>query len=218
VERDFWLERWELDQIGFHQSCVNPLLEAHWPGLGIPRHRGVLVPLCGKSLDMRYLERLGHRVWGVELSEKAIGAYFEESGESPEVTNGFYLTSHAGAATTLYCGDFFDLQAPDIRGVGAVYDRGALVALPPRQRAHYADHLQRVVPERSVMLLLTFEYDQSRVSGPPFSVGMEEIESLYSSRCSIIRLARDSVRAPPRFAEAGLKEVMECAYKIQKNR
>jgi len=222
VDRDFWLERWAQDQIGFHQSCVNPLLVSHWSELGVPADAGVFVPLCGKSLDMRYLESLGHPVSGVELSEKAVAAYFAEGGETPERIAGDYmvrfLVRYRGPRTTVFCGDFLDISAPDIRGVAGVYDRGALVALPPRQRAYYADHLQRIVPERTAMLLLTLEYDQSLVSGPPFSVSMEEVEALYGSRCSIIRLScTEASGIPPRFAERGVERVTECAYRLVKN-
>ena len=112
MEHDFWLERWQQDQLGWHLPGTNPLLEKHWPALGITRGAGVFVPLCGKSLDMRYLESLGHSVIGIELSEKAVQAYFEEGGETPDITQLYYLKRYQGSSSTLYCGDFFDVAAP----------------------------------------------------------------------------------------------------------
>jgi thiopurine S-methyltransferase len=216
VEREFWLDKWARDEIGFHRGSVNPVLEEHWASLGVPAHRGVLVPLCGKSLDMRWLEAVGHPVWGVELAEQAVRAYFAEGGETPELQHGNYLRAYRGSATTIYCGDFRDLAAPDIKGTGAVYDRGALVALPPRLRAHYADHVQRVVPEHTVMLLVSLEYEQAKVPGPPFSVPEAEIRSLYGERCSVETLdAGEARELPPRFD--GLA-VRECVYRIVKKR
>ena len=101
MERDFWLERWQSNQIGFHQSAVNPLLEKHWPSLNVPVDHRVFVPLCGKSLDMRWLESYGHHVYGVDFSRRALDAYFAEGGETALVDSGFYLVRLRGANSTL---------------------------------------------------------------------------------------------------------------------
>lgn len=218
MEHDFWLERWQQDQLGWHLPDTNPLLEKHWPSLGITRGAGVFVPLCGKSLDMRYLESLGHAVTGVELSEKAINAYFEEGGETPQRTELFYLTRYQGKRSTLYCGDFFDLATPDILGIRVVYDRGALVALPPGLREQYADHMQRVIPEHAHILLIALEYDQSRVSGPPHSVPQAEVEALFGERCRIELLERtETGNLPPHFKNAGLETGVETVYNLVKD-
>ncbi len=217
VDRDFWLKRWENGEIGWHREDTNPLLARHWPSLGITRGVSVFVPLCGKSLDMRYLESLGHPVIGVELSEAAVLAYFEEGGETPTRTELFYLTRFAGERTTLYCGDFFDVSAPDILGVRAVYDRGALMALPEAVRFQYADHMLRIVPEHAHILLITLEYDQRKVPGPPHSVPEEEVQALYGPRCRIERMDRiATAELPPKFAEAGIGTVTEAVYHIVK--
>jgi thiopurine S-methyltransferase len=217
VEHEFWLERWRNNQIGFHRADANPLLIEFWPSLGITRGAGVFVPLCGKSLDMRYLESLGHPVIGVELSETAILAYFEEGGETPEHEDRFYHTRYQGSHTVIYRGDFFDIARPDILGVRAVYDRGALVALPPDVREMYADHLQRIIPEHAHVLLLTLEYDQSGVKGPPFSVSGEEVERLYGERCRIEQLGSlTTTEVPPHFNAAGISKVTESIYHLVK--
>jgi thiopurine S-methyltransferase len=219
LDREFWLERWELNQLGFHRSDTNPLLARHWAELGITRGSGVFVPMCGKSLDMRYLESLGYQVYGVELSEKAIRAYFEEGGEEPVETEEFYLKRFRGPQTTIFHGDFFDLSTSDILGVRGVYDRGALVALPPSMRELYADHMQRIIPEHAHMLLLALDYDQSLLPGPPFAVPESEIVRLYSSRCRVTCVERIVTRElPPRFAEAGVESATETVFHIIKDR
>jgi thiopurine S-methyltransferase len=218
MEQEFWLERWQRDQLGWHLDDTNVLLRKHWQELGITRGSAVFVPLCGKSLDMRYLESLGHTVAGIELSEKAIKAYFEEGGEKPERSEQFYLTRYKGPKTTIYHGDFFDISAPDILGVRAVYDRGALVALPPGLREQYADHMQRVIPEHAHILLLTLEYEQSLVPGPPHSVPEEEVHALYGARCRISTLERLTTdRMPPHFTAAGITSGVEAVYHIIKD-
>lgn len=218
MEREFWLERWRSNQLGWHLPDTNPALARYWEDLGITRGAAVFVPLCGKSVDMRYLESQGHPVVGVELSADAISAYFEEGGETFESTEGFYLTRCEGPHSTLYCGDFFDVSAGDILGVRAVYDRGALVALPEKMREKYADHLLRIVPEHAHILLLALEYDQRLVSGPPHAVTGEEIERLYSPRCRVTCLDRIATdRVPPHFAAAGVEKAMETVYHIVKD-
>jgi len=218
MEREFWLERWQTNQLGFHRADTNPLLERFWPELSITKGSGVFVPLCGKSLDMRFLEALGHPVFGVEFSETAIRSYFEEGGENPRRNQGFYLARYSGAHSTLYCGDFFDLAASDILGARAVYDRGALIALPPVTRVMYVDHLLRIIPEHAHVLLITLEYEQSLVQGPPFSVTEEEVNNLYSPRCRVNRIGRLTTQdIPPKFAKAGVESVDEAVYHIIKD-
>ncbi len=218
MEREFWLEKWDADDIGFHRDAVNPLLEKYWPTLGVPVEAGVFVPLCGKSLDMRWLEALGHHVFGVELSEKAVQAYFAEAGESPEISRFGNVVKFECGQSTLYCTDFIELSILDIKTARGVYDRGALVALPTERRERYADHIQRILPDGTVTLLLTLEYDQAVVAGPPFSVTEQEVRRLYGERCTVDVLgAHEPADLPPKFAAAGLTKAIERVYKIVKN-
>lgn len=214
MERDFWLERWDSDRIGFHQPDTHALLAEHWPALGLPAGPGVFVPLCGKSLDMRYLGAARHAVIGVEHSRVAIESYFAEGGQSFEREDLARLVRYRGSKTTLYCGDFFDLRPADLDGVRGVYDRAALIAIPVEKRQQYANHLLRIVPDHTSMLLITLEYDQDRVEGPPFSVPRDEVERLFASQGRIERLeARPADGLPPRYHEAGVIAT-EVAYHI----
>ena len=52
---DPWLARWAKGRIGFHLPAPHPALERWWPRLDVAPQAKVLVPLCGKSLDMRWL-------------------------------------------------------------------------------------------------------------------------------------------------------------------
>jgi thiopurine S-methyltransferase len=84
-------------------------------------------------------------------------------------------------------------------------------------RRRYVDHLLRVVPDGCRMLLLTFEYDQNVVAGPPHCVLPEEVNEHYSERCEIKQL--DSIvtsALPPHFIEQGVAQVAEGVYLITK--
>lgn len=217
MEREFWLERWSNQQIGFHQAEVNPTLRKCWPDMGLRDGDAVFVPLCGKSLDMRWLAELGHPVYGVELAESAVRDFYDESSQPCQVQRMRHLQRFQGGGVTIYCGDFMDLTALQLPGVQAVYDRAALIALPPKMRATYADHLMRIIPDGCRILLLTLEYDQRRVSGPPHSVTEAEVKSLFSERGRIDSTCRGLTRVlPPKFLEAGLEEAEEVVYQIVK--
>lgn len=217
MNREFWLERWSNDEIGFHQTEVNPLLVRHWPDLDAAPGSAVFVPLCGKSLDVRWLADQGHRVVGVELAEAAVRAYFTEAGVPCQMQRETHHQLFVGGPVSIYCGDFMDLIGPYLRGVEVAYDRAALVALPADMRLRYADHLLRIVPDGCRVLLLTLEYPQEQVPGPPHSVPEAEVEALFGNRCRIELLGRAPTRAlPPKFAEAGLGEVQEAVYRITK--
>lgn len=217
MQREFWLERWEKNEIGFHLPDVNPRLREFWPGLDVPAGAPVFVPLCGKSLDLRWFAAQGNPVIGVELAEPAVRAFFDEAGVPSRLERGARLPCHTAADIRIFCGDIMELTALELRGVAGVFDRAALVALPPRMRAHYVDHVLRIVPEGCRILLLTFEYDQALVPGPPHAVLQDEVLALYGSRCEVERLEHRSVSVlPPSFSAAGISEAAEAVYRIVK--
>lgn len=219
MDLKFWRDRWQSNQIGFHQSEYNRWLVKYWPRLDVPDGSTVFVPMCGKSLDMRWLVSCGHRVRGIELVDLAIEAYFEEGSEPYERETDGRLTKFRGPSTTILCGDFFDLTAADLAGTSAVFDRGALVALSPNMRRRYVDHLLRVVPDGTQILLVTLEYDQHLVAGPPFSVLPEEVTAHFEERCSIQPLESECTsELPPKFAAQGVERAVEAVYHIVKER
>lgn len=189
MEQRFWLERWEQDQIGFHQREINQYLGEHWAELGLPDGAPVFVPLCGKSLDMLWLRQQGHAVHAIELSEKAVSAFFEENGIDAEVRRGEHFTEYLADGLHLLAGDFFDLQRENLSGVHAVYDRASLIALPPSMRSAYAGHMATLLPAGAHILLITMEYPEGTLEGPPFSVPEDEINALFGEHFEVERKA-----------------------------
>ena len=218
MHQDFWHERWQTGQIGFHQATVHPLLERWWPALGVAAGTRVYVPLCGKSLDMAWLAERGHRVVGSELSPIAIRDFFAGQGLEPARTTGGRFTRNAAGPYELLEGDALGL-APEILGaIDAAYDRAALVALPPEMRVAYAASMARLVPPGVAMLLIAFEYPQEMKGGPPFSVEEAEVRTAFGPAFAVEVLERVDVLAQnPKFAEFGIPALHEVAYRLTRD-
>lgn len=219
LDPKFWLELWRRGGIGFHRREVNETLQRHWPSLGLAPGAPVLVPMCGKSVDLLWLRETGHAVTGVELSSLAIDAFFTDAQLQPDVDDLDDFSLWRSDGVRVLQGDFFNLTAPIVGGAQAVYDRLALSALPAGQRAGYVDHLLRVVEEDASILLVTTEYDELLVAGPPYSVLPEEVALLYGDRCEIELLETTlSEAVPPHFAAQGVPHVVTATYRIHKVR
>ena len=217
MEEAFWRARWAQGQIGFHLQEVNPYLQQHWPSLSIAPGSQVLVPLCGKSLDMAWLAGQGLRVLGVELAERAVEDFFAEQGLQPEVEQQGVLRLYRAAGVEIYCGDFFNVQAEHVAGCTALYDRAALIALPETMRARYVEHLAAILPGNCRGLLVSLEYAQEEMSGPPFSVSQAEIDARLSPYWQIELLARhDVLNENWRFLQRGLSSLHESIYRLQR--
>lgn len=193
MEADFWHKRWEADQIGFHQGKPNSFLVAHFKTLNLPRGARIFLPLCGKTHDIGWLLSQGHHVIGVELSALAVDQLFDDLGVTPETIDLGPLKLLSAESIDIYVGDIFDLTQDTIGTVDAIYDRAALVALPLKMRADYAAHLAELT-NAAPQLLVTFEYDQSLISGPPFAIWEDEIRCLYGARYTASCLTRGTVQ------------------------
>ena len=214
MEPSFWQQRWADNQIGFHQAQVNPYLQRYWPTLQqVPGSR-VLVPLCGKSLDLAWLAGQGHRVLGVELSRRAVEGFFREHGLEAEVRQRGDFEVWRSGDVELWCGDFFALQAEDVGDCAGLYDRAALIALPPPMRARYAQALSALLPAGCLGVVVTLDYDQSLLAGPPFSVADQELRQGFAG-WQVDELEQAQVLGEsPKFLQAGASSVLERVYRV----
>lgn len=218
MEPDFWHERWTRGEIGFHQPEINNHLKLYFDRLEIRSGAHVLVPLCGKSLDMLYLLEKGCRVSGIELSARAVTEFFEENDLHPETRAQPGAIIYRCDNLEIYCGDFFTMDLSGLVPVQAVYDRASLVALPPDMRVNYSERLTGLLPDGIRTLLLSLEYPQHEMQGPPFSVTRDEIEKLYGTRYEIEHIfSQDCLALEPRFREKGLSRFDEHVYVMRKN-
>ena len=184
MDPEFWYSRWLNNEIGFHEGRPNDLLVRHVDRLALPDRARVFLPLCGKTRDIHWLLARGHRVVGAELSQVAVEQLFSELAVNASTSATDSVIRYRAPGLDVFAGDVFDVASDALGDVHAVYDRAALVAFPTPVRPRYAAHLTAIA-RRAQQLLITFEYDQSLVDGPPFSVDEAEVRSLYGDAYEI---------------------------------
>jgi thiopurine S-methyltransferase len=217
VDAEFWQQRWHEGRIGFHQDRITPLLEQYWDSAGVPSGGRVFVPLSGKSLDMAWLAGRGHRVLGVELSPIAVRQFFEESGLSPDVRESANATHYSAGNIEIACGDVFALDADALADCSGVYDRAALIALPPPMRERYVADVYAKLPSGCRGLLVTLEYPQVEKEGPPFSVQADEVAGRFGRDWALDLLERrDILAAQPGFVAEGVTSLHTSAWRMRR--
>jgi len=217
MDKTFWQNKWEENQIGFHLSEFNELLLAHIEKFKLKKDSTIFVPLCGKSIDLIYLAKLGCRVIGIELSEIAVNAFFMENKLDFEkrLEGGHIRYICKNLKIEILQGDFFELNSELIGPIDFIYDRASLIALPEEMRTRYSKIIEKISQTNTQILLITTEYDHPTLIGPPFSVKEEEVFKLYKDKFEIIVLQRlEKEIAGPRFQEAGLKTSSRAVYKL----
>lgn len=219
MHTDYWLSRWKEDKIGFHSNEVNSHLIRHWPYTANDPSMRVLVPLCGKSLDMLWLSEQHHSIVGVEVSEKACRTFFDENRIPYETSSMGDFLVFESERIQLWCGDYFRLTESICGTFDACFDRASLVALPEDQRIPYVHVTDRLLKPGTKTLLISFSYEQDIMSGPPFSIPEENIRELYARFFHIHRLeSEDIIEYLPNFKERGLPWLYQESYLLIKDR
>lgn len=217
MQPDFWHQRWQENQIGFHQDAPTPLMLKHWPSLQVPIGARVFVPLAGKTHDMAWFATQGYRVLGVELSRIAVEAFFAEHQLTPTVRESRHGRHYQAGNLELICGDAFALDEDALADCDAVFDRAALIALPPDLRRRYVRELYSRLPRKCRGLLITLEYPQHEKAGPPFSVTGEEVHVLYGPDWDVGLLERrDILQSQPKFVEEGVTALHTTVYRLNR--
>lgn len=219
MDAEFWLQRWREGRTHFHQERVLPLLQKHWPTLALPRGSTVLVPLCGKSLDMMWLAAQGYQILGVELSELAVQQFFDDNGMQPTVRESALGKHYSAGNIEIICGDIFRLDDATLGACRGAYDRAALIALPPQMRTRYVEQVYGRLAPNYCALLITLEYAQPQMDGPPFAVAEEEVRRLYAPHTDVLVLERrDILQQEAKFGERGLTRLDTVVYDLQGGR
>lgn len=184
MQHEFWHQKWQKNEIGFHLNQPHPLLVKYMGCLNISPNSRIFIPLCGKSLDIHWLLTQGYHVVGIDLSPIAIHDLISTLGLSFTEMQSGNLSHFHHPQIDLFVGDFFELTIEQLGQIDAIYDRAALVALPEQIRSQYIQHLIHIGGHAS-QLLISFEYDQSIMAGPPFAISTQQLQDYYSSEYDI---------------------------------
>lgn len=217
MDSEYWAQRWHEGRTGWHQDRPTPLMLKHWPSLGIAPSARVLVPLAGRSLDMAWFASQGLRVLGIELSELAVTGFFAEHRLTPRTWPSRYGVHYEAGGIELIRGDAFGLDADALANCDAVFDRAALIALPPDLRQPYVDTLYAHLPLRCRGLLITLEYPAHEKAGPPFPVEEAEVRGRFAPHCDVTVLERRDILAQqPAFVAEGVTALETVVYRLER--
>lgn len=211
-----WLDRWKQNRIGFHQPEVNAYLQHYLQEFHLNPDDTVFIPLCGKAYDIAWLAQQGFQVVGVELSGIAVEAFFSEQDlNCQQSVSGKFLLSKGGTIS-LYQGDYFDFPQEVLADCKLVYDRASLIAFAQRDRVRYCEYMRSIISARAEILLITLDYDQTQMEGPPFAVSRTEVEELYQTHYQIEELVQNDVLDErPRWRDQGLSALMETVFRLR---
>ena len=193
MDASFWQARWREGRIGFHEAEPNRHLVAHEAELPL-RDARVLVPLCGKSVDLTYLAKRAQSVVGVELAEVAVRAFFEEANLPPHRTHDGPYLHYEGANIDLVVANLFSLSEEDIGVFDVCFDRASLVAIQPEDRPRYRDVVRSLLAPGAVTLLVVLEHEAPRAE-PPFSVDEATVRTLFADDEITLLATHDLSRA-----------------------
>jgi thiopurine S-methyltransferase len=214
-----WLKFWENNETNWHGDKITQELVEYFELFELEPRDKVFVPLCGKSLDMLYIMNQGFSVVGVEISEIGVRQFFSENNLAYKITKVDDFDLYSTENLEIYCGDFFALTSKHLNNVKSVFDRKSLIALEPEVRQKYVKHLNDIISLGARILLVTLQYPQYQMSGPPFSVDKSEVESLFSMAFESRELRSfNDIENESKLTRAGVDYINNAAYYLRKVR
>ena len=224
MRAEYWLQRWNEGRTGWHHESVMPLLEEHWSQAGVAPGTRVLVPLCGKSLDMLWLTQQRLHVLGVEIAPVAVEAFLAENrlrarkAEAADGTHYRISGAPADGGIEIINGDVFGVASGMLEECGAFYDRAALIAFPAPMRDRLVREVYAKLPTGARGLLIALEYPAAEMEGPPFSVDEAEVHRLFDAQWDIRQVGRrDILASQPSFSQNGVTALHTAVYTLTRH-
>ena len=211
-----WAGYWAAGRTGFHRSEVHPMLQRYIPTMLGTQQERVLVPLCGKTLDLPWLEQRAAEVVGCEWVEQAVAEFFEEQHRDALVTSSGEHTRHQSERLTIVQGDFLTMTPSQVGLFDICWDRAAMIALPPPVRARYVPHLVALMKPGGRVLLVTYNTDKPVDSGPPYPVTQQDVETAYApfGQVTLLESIHHTPETDERLRAKGLPWVREDVFSI----
>ncbi|ROT77365.1 thiopurine S-methyltransferase [Penaeus vannamei] len=184
----YWDSAWSEGRSHWHANDINFALEGYGRLLLPGPHRRVLVPLCGKTVDMKWFYDNGHSVVGIEGVEMPVKDFYEENGipYTTEELSWGKLYSSSDRRLQLYCCDLFEAKPEELGKFDAVWDRGSLVAIYEEDREKYSQFIKSVLAPDFRYLVNLVQYKANELfSGPPRNIPNELVLQLFGDVCEM---------------------------------
>jgi len=187
---------------GFHMKTPNPCLLEYGELLfdNAHEHQKILVPLCGKTVDLILLQEMGD-VCGIEVVQTAIDQFAEENQVTwstedllqSAVTKFVSLKATVGNTLMIAKQDLFNLPKgwsshSNSKSDGkftCCWDRASLVAIAPELREKYVQVLLEELAPDATILMQVITYNKDQMQGPPYPVTPGDVEKLYGEHFDI---------------------------------
>ncbi|XP_033730711.1 probable thiopurine S-methyltransferase [Pecten maximus] len=187
-----WLGCWEKKTSPWHHDDVHEAIEKHHEILmtSLTAKNKIFIPLCGKTVDIKWLADRGNEVVGLEASEIAVKELFTEqnieytSEDAPAVKGKLYRSTDN--KIKVYCCDLFLFSAEIESGFSGIWDRGSLVALSPADQKRYIELIKTLIHPGIGYLLEIPDRDPN--NGPPFFISLENLQEGFGPNCSVTKL------------------------------
>jgi thiopurine S-methyltransferase len=215
--QDEWASYWAVGRTGFHRSEVHAGL-TRYHELLLPTQQGrVLVPLCGKSLDLPWLASRCDEVVGSEWVEQAIETFFSEQGLQASRRDLGEHCQHQNGNLSLIDGDFLTLRVDEIGRFEACWDRAAMVALPRDTRRRYVPQLVSLMNPGGRILLVTYDTEKAADVGPPYCIRPGEVAECYApfGEVELLESIEHTPESNPKVREKGLPWMREDVFLIR---
>ena len=207
---EYWLKRWENNDIEWQRDTVNKFLIKYIDELTSGRSNlRVFVPLCGKTIDMLWLADQGHSVVGVEVAKLGIESFFEENSltfsvEKVKLAAAVDLVDVYKCVEkqiTIFCCDLFALTEEDVGGrFDAIWDRGSLSTMQPavgNRGKRYTKKMRSLLAADGRQLLESHYYEMDRGIRPPASIPDELRNEIFGEDFIIKKLEVEKLGEDP---------------------
>ena len=145
--------------------------------------RNVVVPNCGRSVDMIYLAQHAARVTGTGCTPMQIEQFQEENCLYMEFDGAAWRFDSLSLSPVPLC----NLPDAQLGTVDIVYDRSAMISTAPDMRGDYLSRIDRLTRPGGRIYLMTVEFSTQRSEGP-YSISAAEVETLFGDRYTVKHL------------------------------
>lgn len=204
--KETWEKDWTTDNPEFHFKEVNSMLiKQHNEFTAGRNNLRILVPLCGKSLDMVWLADQGHTVVGVELIRKGIEAFLRDNKLThreepitlgPEIQGTIFKVNEKDIS--LFECSIFDFSFEVAgRQFDCIWDRGSMTAInmmKEERLTQYRDIMLACLKPDGRYFLEFFAPESPEGMPSTFKfISKKSVTKLFGEKCTIRFVGKDKM-------------------------